>query len=118
MTQGAGPRKTFRHVVSSEAMATIGQAIVDKLCQGVQRHGMATMNVSLPDPLKSWAEERTRDGRYSNVSDYVRDLIRRDQVREEAIDELQAIIDEGLASGEPRSFDMANFIAGRSLGRR
>ncbi len=40
---------------------------------------MATMNVSLPGPMKDWVEEQARSGRYSNVSDYVRDLIRRDQ---------------------------------------
>ena len=60
---------------------------------------MATMNVSLPDQMKAWVEEQTRDGRYSNASDYVRDLIRRDQERKQAIAELQAMVDEALASG-------------------
>lgn len=40
---------------------------------------MATMNVSLPDAMKDWVESQTRTGRYGNASDYVRDLIRRDQ---------------------------------------
>lgn len=40
---------------------------------------MATMNVSLPDPMKDWVEAQAQTGRYSNASDYVRDLIRRDQ---------------------------------------
>lgn len=60
---------------------------------------MATMNVSLPDPMKSWVEEQTRDGRYSNASDYVRDLIRRDQDRQKAIAELQQMVTDALASG-------------------
>ena len=42
------------------------------------------MNVSLPDPMKAWVEAQTQDGRYSNASDYVRDLIRRDQDRQQA----------------------------------
>ena len=67
---------------------------------------MATMNVSLPDPMKDWVEAQTRTGRYSNTSDYVRDLIRRDQDRQGAISELQALVDEGLASGKPEPFDM------------
>jgi antitoxin ParD1/3/4 len=67
---------------------------------------MATMNVSLPDPMKDWVEAQTRTGRYSNASDYVRDLIRRDQDRQKAIFELQALVDEGLASGKPEPFDM------------
>ncbi len=37
---------------------------------------MATMNVSLPDPMKEWVEEQVGGGLYSNASDYVRDLIR------------------------------------------
>ena len=60
---------------------------------------MATMNVSLPNPMKDWVEAQARNGRYSNASDYVRDLIRRDQERLGAIAELQALIDHGLASG-------------------
>lgn len=71
---------------------------------------MATMNVSLPDPMKSWVEARTRDGRYSNVSDYVRDLIRRDQLRQEAIVEIQRLVDEGTSSGDAQPFDMGRFI--------
>lgn len=39
---------------------------------------MATMNVSLPDNMKEWAETQVKSGRYSNTSDYVRALIRKD----------------------------------------
>lgn len=60
---------------------------------------MATMNVSLPDAMKSWVEAQTRGGRTSNASDYVGDLIRRDQERAAKIAGLQKAIDEGLASG-------------------
>ncbi len=63
---------------------------------------MATMNVSLPDPMKDWVEEQTRTGRYSNSSDYIRDLIRRDQERAEKIMRMQRLVTEGLASGEGR----------------
>lgn len=75
---------------------------------------MATMNVSLPDPMKSWVESRSKDGRYSNASDYVRDLIRRDQEREGAIAELQMLVDDGLNSGVAEPFDMTRYIAGRA----
>jgi len=60
---------------------------------------MATMNISLPDQMKAWVESRSEDGRYSNASDYVRDLIRRDQQRADAVEELQKIVDDALASG-------------------
>ncbi len=72
---------------------------------------MATMNISLPEQMKAFAEAQTRDGRYSNVSDYMRDLIRKDQERRQAIAEIQALIDEGLASGPAEDFDMATFLA-------
>lgn len=60
---------------------------------------MATMNISLPDPMKRWVETQTQTGRYSNVSDYVRDLIRRDQETMDKIARLQRLVDEGRASG-------------------
>ena len=60
---------------------------------------MATMNVSLPDPMKDWVEAQARSGRYANASDYVRDLIRRDQERNDKIAAMQRRVDEGLKSG-------------------
>lgn len=72
---------------------------------------MATMNVSLPDPMKSWVEDRLQDGRFSNTSDYVRHLIRRDQEREDAKASLQHAIDEGMRSGTVEEFDFQAFRA-------
>lgn len=60
---------------------------------------MATMNVFLPDPMKDWVEAQTKTGRYANASDYVRDLIRRDQTRNDKIAAMQRFIDDGLNSG-------------------
>lgn len=66
---------------------------------------MATMNISLPDAMKEWVERQATGGRYGNVSDYVRDLIRRDQEREKAIAEMRAFVAEGLSSGPGEPFD-------------
>jgi antitoxin ParD1/3/4 len=60
---------------------------------------MATMNISLPDQMKAWVEAQADDGKYANSSDYVRDLIRRDQIRREKIAAMQEKIDEAYASG-------------------
>ena len=60
---------------------------------------MATMNVSLPNAMKDWVETRAQTGRYSNASDYVRDLIRRDQERADKISAMQGLVDEALAGG-------------------
>ena len=60
---------------------------------------MATMNISLPDQMKTWVEEQVASGRYANASDYMRDLVRRDQTRGDGIARLQAEIDKGRQSG-------------------
>ena len=72
---------------------------------------MVTMNISLPDPMKTWVETQTKEGRFSNVSDYMRELIRRDQTRQAALAEVQAMVDAGLNSGPTQPFDMQTFIA-------
>jgi antitoxin ParD1/3/4 len=61
---------------------------------------MAQMNISIPEKLKNWVENRVSDGSYASSSDYMRDLVRRDQRAEEARMRLQAEIDKGLASPE------------------
>ena len=71
---------------------------------------MAQMNISIPEKLKGWAERRVAEGRYSSTSDYVRDLIRRDEEAEAARRRLVAAIDEGLASPETGE-TMADVIA-------
>lgn len=60
---------------------------------------MATMNISLPDPMKAWVEDQAKSGRYANASDVVRDLIRQEQIKAEKIANMQRLIDEGRASG-------------------
>jgi antitoxin ParD1/3/4 len=77
---------------------------------------MATMNVSLPDAMKDWVEGRAETGRYSNASDYVRDLIRRDQERAEKIAAMQRLVDEAEASGvSSNSMDDILAVARRRL---
>ena len=61
---------------------------------------MAQMNISVPDGLKQWAEQRVAEGRYSSTSDLIRDLIRSRQEEEAELAALQAAIDKGRGSGE------------------
>lgn len=42
---------------------------------------MTTMNISLPDALKSFVDEQVARRRYGSTSEYMRDLIRRDLER-------------------------------------
>lgn len=70
---------------------------------------MATMNISLTEAMREWVQSRIDSGQYANNSDYIRDLIRRDQQRADKIAAMQAAIDEGLASGQPVAFDKDEF---------
>lgn len=64
---------------------------------------MATMTISLPDPMKEWIEAQIKQGEYASTSDYVRDLVRRDRERrahpELTLADLQRIVAESRASG-------------------
>jgi antitoxin ParD1/3/4 len=60
---------------------------------------MDTISVKLPKKLKEFADKQVANGNYSDVSDYVRDIVRKDQERHAAISEIQAALNEGEASG-------------------
>lgn len=60
---------------------------------------MATMNVSLPDALKAHVDDRVASGEYASASDYIRDLIRRDDEAKRKWAEYRRLIQEGIDSG-------------------
>jgi antitoxin ParD1/3/4 len=75
----------------------------------------STMNIALPDALRAYVAKRVDSGEYGNTSEYVRDLIRKDQ-REQRIQRLRALVEDGLASGkatadEPADWDELQAIA-------
>lgn len=57
-----------------------------------------SMNISLPETMKSFVDEQVQSGGYGSVSEYIRELVRRDQ-KERAHDRLEALLLEGLESG-------------------
>ncbi len=67
---------------------------------------MVTMNISLPDPMRDWVESQASGGQYANNSDYVRDLIRKDQQRVAKFEALQNAITKGIESGSAGELDM------------
>jgi antitoxin ParD1/3/4 len=71
---------------------------------------MTTMNVSLPDELKTFVDERVLHDSYGSTSEYVRDLIRRDREREH----LRNLILEGANSGPGAVADGEYFTALRN----
>ena len=61
---------------------------------------MYRLTISVPDQMNEWVEAQISAGRYGNVSEYFRDLVRRDQERKEsALNELRAMLDRAEASG-------------------
>jgi antitoxin ParD1/3/4 len=75
---------------------------------------MSTMNISLPDPLKSFVDEQVKERGYGTSSEYVRELIRKDQERSR----LRAMLIEGAASQPVGSADGAYFDGLRNSARR
>jgi antitoxin ParD1/3/4 len=57
-----------------------------------------TMSFALPHALRSYVDQRVRSGQFGNTSEYLRELIRRDQ-EEQAKKRLRELIEEGLNSG-------------------
>ena len=75
---------------------------------------MAQINISLPHGLKSWVDSRVAKGRYSSPSDYIRELVRRDERDKAIFARLQEDIDRGRSSGEGRpASDVMNDLHAR-----
>lgn len=62
--------------------------------------------ITLTSNQSEWVKSRISSGDFTNDSEYIRDLIRRDQERQRKIENLQAALDEGLNSGVATDLDM------------
>jgi antitoxin ParD1/3/4 len=67
-----------------------------------------TMNVSLPRTQKEFVDQQVQQGSFSTVSDYIRDLIRREQ-RALAREDLERKLLEGLNSGPSTEMTKADW---------
>lgn len=56
---------------------------------------MPSMNVSIPEPMRRWVESQVKLGKYGNTSEYIRELIRKDQ-KQRSQEELEELLLEGL----------------------
>ena len=66
---------------------------------------MGTMNISLPDALKAFVDEQVAEGGYGSSSEFVRELIRKEQDRQR----LRRLLLEGAASEPTAPADAAWF---------
>jgi antitoxin ParD1/3/4 len=76
---------------------------------------MIRKTIAIPDDMGTWVYERIQSGQYNNESEYFRDLVRRDQERQETISQIRQMLDEGEASGiSPRTVpDIMNNVEER-----
>lgn len=60
---------------------------------------MAKLTISIPDSMSAYVTARIEQGQYGNVSEFFRDLVRRDQERQRSTAKLRELVEEGEASG-------------------
>ena len=60
---------------------------------------MAKLTISMPDAMSEYVTTRVESGQYGNVSEYFRDLVRQEQRRQRAEDELGRMLANAEASG-------------------
>ncbi len=72
---------------------------------------MATIRktITLTDQQDAWIKSQIDAGYYTNDSEFIRDLIRREQERGAEMEAIRAALVVGEESGEPREFDIAAF---------
>ncbi len=71
--------------------------------------GTVRKTITLTEQQDSWVKAQIEAGHYTNDSEYIRDLIRREQERSAEIDAIRAALIESEASGEPKPFDVISF---------
>jgi antitoxin ParD1/3/4 len=67
--------------------------------------------ITLTNQQDGWIKAQIQAGHYTNDSEYIRDLIRREQERSAQTDALRAALIEGENSGTPQPFDLQAFKA-------
>jgi antitoxin ParD1/3/4 len=65
--------------------------------------------ITLTAQQDKWLKQQVDEGGYTNDSEYIRDLIRREQERGTELAAIRAALVEGEQSGEPRPFDVVAF---------
>lgn len=65
--------------------------------------------ITLTDQQDSWVKAQIQAGHYTNDSEYIRDLIRREQERMGQLEVVRAALIEGENSGTPEPFDAQAF---------
>ena len=79
------------------------------LSEGNCQIGTVRKTITLTEQQDSWVKAQIDAGHFTNDSECIRDLIRREQERGTEIEAIRTALKEGEASGEPRRFDAKAF---------
>ncbi len=71
--------------------------------------GTKRKTITITDNQDNWIKSQIKAGEFTNDSEYIRDLIRRDQTSQADIEAIRAALIEGEESGEPQPFDITQF---------
>jgi antitoxin ParD1/3/4 len=71
--------------------------------------GTKRKTITITDNQDNWIKSQINAGEFTNDSEYIRALIRRDQTSQADIEAIRAALAEGEESGEPQPFDIAQF---------
>lgn len=67
--------------------------------------GSIRKTITVTDKQDNWIKAQITVGEFTNDSEYIRDLIRRDQARQADLEAIRAALIEAEQSGEPLPFD-------------
>ena len=68
---------------------------------------MHRKTITLTEQQDGWVKAQIESGHFGNDSEYIRDLIRRDQQTKERLAMLRQALAEGESSGEPKPMDIS-----------
>lgn len=71
--------------------------------------GAVRKTITLTEQQDAWISAQVKAGLYTNDSEAIRDLIRREQRRAFEIERIRGALIEGERSGEPEAFDFSAF---------
>lgn len=77
---------------------------------------MHRKTITLTEQQDDWVKAQIKSGHFGNDSEYIRDLIRRDQQAKERLATLRQALADGESSGKPKPLDISAIkAAGRKL---
>jgi antitoxin ParD1/3/4 len=74
---------------------------------GASAMSMHRKTITLTEQQDGWVKAQIESGHYGNDSEYIRDLIRRDQQAKQRLAILRQALIEGESSGNPKPLDIS-----------